>query len=288
MVLIEVKRENNPLFIVETTLDTSLSEVSTHCGHLYNIKIRFELMAYVLKQLAEHGVMRPVSEQGIDEVRLDSVQIAALKNDTRFDYNPDPLGQRDGRAPLGQVKENLFQAAARCESVFATAKVENREVLNVDEIEECLDFTRGSVTIAYPMGLPEHEPLAGLLEDPGHWTPESMETQPINVDTCVLWFAGKQLSRASTLKQCTKTRHENTKIIAKITHADQGPPGREQAVSDETQKRLMAMYYKKEQEMKKMELDQSLSGNAPWADSNSFKRSLYGNSSGPGNSLRFR
>ena len=67
--------------------------------------------------------------------------------------------------------------------------------------------------------------------------------------TAQLWWAGKHLDRAKTLKDFIG-RNEKTKIVAKLQKQGQGAPAREPVFSSEEQKAMMAMAYKRQEQLK--------------------------------------
>lgn len=91
-----------------------------------------------------------------------------------------------------------------------------------------------------------------------------------------LWWAGKELVKDKTLSEFVG-KNEKTKIIVKIQKKGQGPPVREAPMGEQEQKNLMAYYYRKQEELKKLgenEDDDYL--NSSWADPKSLKNAFSG------------
>ena len=94
--------------------------------------------------------------------------------------------------------------------------------------------------------------------------------------TCQLWWAGKLLARDQPLSKYVG-RNDKTKIVAKLTRKGSGAPQREPGVDAETQKNMMAFYHKKQQEMEKLEVDNSDSHySSEWANPRGLKSQFTG------------
>lgn len=66
-----------------------------------------------------------------------------------------------------------------------------------------------------------------------------------------MWWAGKELNREKPLNSYTG-KNEKTKIIVKLTRTGSGAPSREAPIDEETKTKMMAMYHKKQEELKKI------------------------------------
>ena len=64
-----------------------------------------------------------------------------------------------------------------------------------------------------------------------------------------LWWAGKELMPEKTLEDYIG-KNEKTKIIVKLAKKGSSAPGREQQMTEEQKKQMMAWQYKKQEEMK--------------------------------------
>ncbi|CAD2213012.1 Protein of unknown function (DUF2870), putative [Angomonas deanei] len=91
-----------------------------------------------------------------------------------------------------------------------------------------------------------------------------------------MWWSGKPLAADADFTKYVG-KNEKTKITVKLTAEGAGAPPREPAVDARTQAELMAHYYKKQEEMKKVIDDEDLSfGNSEWADPKGLKKQLLG------------
>eukprot|EP00553_Chaetoceros_curvisetus_P009793 CAMPEP_0204614196 /NCGR_PEP_ID=MMETSP0717-20131115/1976_1 /ASSEMBLY_ACC=CAM_ASM_000666 /TAXON_ID=230516 /ORGANISM="Chaetoceros curvisetus" /LENGTH=119 /DNA_ID=CAMNT_0051626809 /DNA_START=1 /DNA_END=360 /DNA_ORIENTATION=+ len=101
--------------------------------------------------------------------------------------------------------------------------------------------------------------------------------------TTSLWCAGKEFQRGNGNKVSDRLgTNEKTRVIAKLTPTDSGPPSREPIVNEEERKAMMAHYFKRQEELKKLAEAENHGGdgdeylNSEWADSKQMKRNLQG------------
>ncbi len=71
----------------------------------------------------------------------------------------------------------------------------------------------------------------------------------INEKEATLWWAGKELFRGKILSDYIG-KNEKTKIVAKLQKTGAGAPVREPMIDEETHKKMLSYYYKKQEEMK--------------------------------------
>lgn len=143
-------------------------------------------------------------------------------------------------------------------------------------LEDALDNVRGAVMICYPMGLPAWDNVRLILEGTEELAGTSFANDPIEPESAVLWYCGKQMQPEKALADHVG-RNEKTKVVVKATKKGQSAPSREPAVDQDTQKAMMSWYYKKQEEQKKLaeDEDDSFSG-ASWADSKGLKSHFAG------------
>jgi hypothetical protein len=97
-----------------------------------------------------------------------------------------------------------------------------------------------------------------------------------------MWWAGKELLREKLLNSYTG-KNEKTKIIVKLSRSGSGAPVRESAVDEETRIKLMGMYHKKQEELKKIEShNEEDFANSSWANPNNLKNYLVTGGKGVG------
>ncbi len=102
----------------------------------------------------------------------------------------------------------------------------------------------------------------------------------LEIESTSLWGAGKEFQRGKLVSD-RLGNNEKTKIIAKLQKKGSGPPGREPLVNEEERKAMMAHYFKRQEELKKLaQAENDADGdeylNSSWADSRQMKRNLQG------------
>jgi hypothetical protein len=198
----------------------------------------------------------------------------------------DPNGKRDGNAPVAQVATMLRKALDDAAHVASKKQVtERRAVTTKKMLLDAIDVVRGAVMIAYPMGIPEWDPVRMDIEadeKPGD-TPSSVDV--LDPDAAQLWWAGKQMIAANKLAAHVGA-NEKTKIIAKLTKKGGGAPQREAPVSADEQKAMMAYYHRRQEELAALEANQEDDyANSAWANSGALKAHFSGAGNGGGISL---
>lgn len=192
-----------------------------------------------------------------------------------MENNPaaDPTCIRVGEAP--ENADVLIRTASEAEAVVSRAQYDARKPVSLEDIEEALLNVKGAVMIAYPMELPEHDIVRQILEGEEDLSGTQASEDEMDPDTCVLWFAGKKMSRDQPLSKYSGNNNK-VKLKVKITGKSSGPPQR-QRVDGETQKKMMAMWHKKQQQAKELEEDDDDAFlNSEWANPRAFKQRVHG------------
>lgn len=274
MVLFHVKRGDKNEFLYETTAAASNDELIRALCRINNARLRLAALADALPGLGQFGAAKPPSEQG-----LDKYQDAPEKPRGEF-YEPDPLGLRTGegvspqlREVLARVSEDAWQAV-NSKQMFSLNQRSDEETL-----KEKLMNVRGAVMMAFPMGLPAHDPVQRLLneEDPEAALGDGSSVLEVaSENTAELWWAGKQFFRDQHVRDLVGT-NEKTKVIVKLQRKGGGAPGREPAVSEAERQAMMAFYFKKQEELKQAAEDDAEDYmSSTWADPRALKNSLRG------------
>lgn len=273
MVVIHVKKTEQDQFLYVTTCAASCDDVIRELVGIWNMRHRIGRIADACVDLSKHGPLKPASERGIDEV-----QEQAGRNIERGPrYNPDPLGHRTGNPPDPAAAATLVKTAEEAKAAVNKNQVARKVALSTESLQSQIDLLRGAVTIAYPGGLPEHETLPGMIEGKEELEGAS-SLDWLDPDTATLWWAGKQFFRDQTIGDRVG-RNEKTKIVARLQKKGGGAPAREPAVSEAERKAMMAHYFKKQEEMKKLaENDEDDFMHSSWADPKALKRDLMGSS----------
>lgn len=278
MVVIQLKRSETDQFLYECTTKDSNDKVIRELCDVHNLREKLSRLATMVEELAKHGPAKPEGERGLDEIQeKDGKAIAKGPH-----YCPDPLGNRTGNAPPPNLQDVLRRTCedglAACSRNQAAAGV----ALTARGLQEKVDTIRGAVTMAYPMGLPEWDPIRLMLEDAlqaDGYLAEVVGNEFMDPATATLWWAGKEFFRDQTVGDRVG-KNEKTKVVAKLQRNGGGAPAREPAVSEDERKAMMAWYFKKQEEEKKLAEDAEDGYlNAKWADPRALKSSLLGTDS---------
>jgi hypothetical protein len=157
-------------------------------------------------------------------------------------------------------------------SYLSKEQVNRKQCLTEEKLLELINNIDGGVKIAYPMGLPDYDPITQIL------LPDYTHKEMLEPEKTSMWFAGKEIHRDQKLYE-TKSigRNEKTTIIVKLTKRGSGPPARENPITEDEQKRLMAYYYRKQEEQKKLQEDEDDNyTNSSWANPKTLKHQFQG------------
>jgi len=130
--------------------------------------------------------------------------------------------------------------------------------------------------MSYPMGLPEWDVVKMSLDSIDGVKGTAVEIQLLDPESTSLWAAGKEFQRGNLVSD-RLGKNEKTKVIAKLQKKGSGPPGREPIVNEEERNAMMAHYFKRQEELKRLsQADDDDYLNSEWADTKQMKRSLQG------------
>lgn len=274
MVVFLVKNSNEDQFLFESTTAETNDNLIRKLVHMWNTRLQINRLVLACRGLMTHGPSKPPKEHGLDSILEES----GVKIKKGPFYNADPTGQRTGNRcdpKLGAVIEKTCTDALQA---ISAKQVTMRVALTPELLKEKIDNIGGAVTIAYPMGLPEWDPVPLILQDKDEVAGADFK-KILDPATATLWFAGKEFLRDGVVKD--RIRHEKTKVTVKLQKKGSSAPARQPAVSEAERKAMMAHYFKKQEEMKKLaENDEDDYLHSSWANPNRLKNSLHGTSSG--------
>ena len=285
MVIIHCKyKGEEQQFLYETTVEIGVKDLIKELVEVHNLRLRIQRLKSEGDDLATHGPCKPPDKQGLDEdiqAEADGVELPP-RGPT---YCKDPIGKRTGEAPVPQAQATLRKALDDAAAAASKKQVEAKHPLTKRELMEHIDLIRGAVMIAYPMGLPEYDPVRIDIEED-----EKPSETPIGIDildeTAQLWWAGKQMLPGNKLSVHVG-RNEKTKVVAKLTKKGAGAPQRENPITPEEHKAMLAYYHKRQEEMKHLEQnDEDDYTNSAWANSRALKNHFSGVGGGRGVSYR--
>lgn len=269
---IQVIQEANE-FIMEVKTTDTVDTVTTAAANLHNLRARVERLAGGVRELCKYGPMKHPEKHGMTEE-----QINALGTDKKEVPGMDPLGVREGKhkAPDDKVIPVLLKCADEAESSVSNDHAKRRALLDVDKINELVMNIKGSVMMAYPMGLPEWDPIKHALEDQEDLSGREESKYVFEAETCVMWFAGKKMARDQLMNKYVG-KNEKCTVKVKLTTQSGGAPQREPAVDAETQKKMMAYWHKKQEEQKNLEENnEDVYLNSSWANPKQMKSQING------------
>lgn len=277
MVILNVKRsEKKNEFLFESTVKVGVADLLKELCEVHNLRLKVLRLAVTCKELAKHGPIRPEETRGISE---------DLSKNTELDVNaygqptnPDEQGMRTGCPPPPEVADVLTRTAEEAEAAVSHGLVDQKRSLDKQVCQTMIDNMRGAVMIAYPAyhRLPVYDPTRQELEDNEELDGTSDLQAVLDHTQTNLWWAGKELQLSKTLEEYVG-RNEKTKIIAKLAPKSSGAPVRESRIDEQTHKAMLAHYYKKQEEQKKLQADEDDSYlDAQWANPKSLKDALVG------------
>jgi len=272
MVVIHLKMDDSNQFLYETTCGTSNEDLITQICTIWNMRLKLQMTVENVRELAKYGPMKPPDQRGLDEIKEEE----GAKIEKGQYYASDPLGHRTGNGPGPQLADTMEKVCLDALAAINKNQVTMKVAMTSELLQEKFDNLQGSVIMAYPMGLPEHDIVKGLLDDNEDVMEGQAASMLLDSKECSLWWAGKEFFRDQKVGD-RLGKNEKTKIVAKLQKKGAGPPAREAAVSESERSAMMAHYFKKQEEMKKLaEADDDDYLGSSWANPNSLKSGLRG------------
>ena len=281
MVLIHISRSAEE-FIYETTTTESVDAVTRRLAEIHNQRLRVKRLVSAVRDLAKHGPMKEEKDRGLSEEQLSALgterkaEREEEEEETEAKAGADPLGVRVGQPPSPQLQQTLNKVCDDAEAAISSAHAKQRRPLPLALIASCIDNIRGAVLMAYPMNLPPYDTVRQIIDGSEELSGHADGAQQFAPDSAVLWFAGKALERGERLSKYVGSNEKLT-IKAKLEAAGSGAPSRPPAVDEETQRRMMALWHKKEAQAKALaEQDDDSYLNSEWANPKGFKQQMHG------------
>jgi hypothetical protein len=271
MVVVFIKNSEEDTFLFETTTQAKVDDLIRGLVEIWNMRKRVGRLVASARRLAEFGPAKPPDKQGIDDV-IEAAGDATIKKGPF--YKCDPLGQRTGNACDPKLIAVIEKTCRDAEQCVSKVQAKMRVALTTQMIQEKIDNVRGAVTICYPMGIPDYDPVAGALVDKDELA--GMDAKAVlDPDTATLWFAGKEFFRDMIVAD--RIKQERSKCVMKLQGKGASAPAREPAVSEAEKKAMMAHYFKKNEEMKRIaENDEDDFFQSSWANPKGLKQSFTG------------
>ncbi|XP_029375001.1 cilia- and flagella-associated protein 298 [Echeneis naucrates] len=281
MVLLHVKRGDDSQFLFSTSVDAALDAVIQQLTAIYNGRLKVERICSEIPELADHGVTLPPNMQGLAEEQLVDLNLRDEWEDRCVPsggavLRKDELGRRNGQAPNDKMKEVLMRTMDEAKALISKKQVQANVCVTMEMVKEALDQLRGAVMIVYPMGLPPHDPIRMEFEEQEDLSGTHASLQVITEEECQLWWAAKEMQRGKKLQDYIG-RNEKTKLVVKIQKKGQGAPAREPLVTEEQHKHMMMHFYRRQEELKKLEeADDDSYLDSEWSDRQALKKQFQG------------
>ncbi|KAM6983935.1 cilia- and flagella-associated protein 298 [Tautogolabrus adspersus] len=281
MVQLHVKRGDESQFLFNTTVVAPVETVINQITDIYNGRLKVERICSEIPELADHGIILPTNMQGLTEEQIVELKLKDEWEDKCVPsggpvFKEDEVGRRNGHAPNDKMKEVLMKTVEEAKALISKKQVQANVCVTNEIIKEALDLLRGAVMIVYPMGLPPHDPIRMEFENQEDLTGTQASLQVITEDDCQLWWAAKEIQRGKKLQDYVG-KNEKTKLVVKIQKKGQGAPGREPLVNDEQHKQMMMNFYRRQEELKKLEeADDDSYMDSEWSDRQALKKQFQG------------
>lgn len=281
MVRLQLKRGNQNQFIYVAPHTATINQLSADITAIFNGRLKVGRIAAEMEELAKHGPMLPpdivgLTDEQVTELRLVDAWAEKCTPQTGFQMNRDPIGRRNGRAPMPDMQRILTNAIAEAKQLISVKLVEADTDLTMRTVQTALDQLRGACTIVYPMQLPPHDPIRAELTNTEDLSGMQAQLEVMDPARAELWFAGKQMLGARQLGDYVG-RNDRTRVIVKLQRVGEGAPAREPVMSEEQRKQLMLHEYRRQEELKRLELDEDDSYlGARWADGRAMQKQMHG------------
>lgn len=289
MVVLQVKRGDQNLFLYETTVEECTETVIKDLTSIYNGRLKIERICSEMEELSEHGTLLPPDMMGLTDEQVEELKLKDIWGEKcipsgGFIFNKDPIGRRNGKQPQPNMQEVLKKAIAEARAMVSHKLVAQSQALTLKIVGEAIAILRGSVTIVYPMQLPPHDIIRAEFTNTEDLSGLQASKEVIEPSKAQLWFAGQQILGGNHKLHEFIGRNDKTKVIVKLNQVGEGPPGREPIVTENIKKQMMAEAFRRQEELKKLDMDEDDSYfDSSWADSRSLKRQVHGM-----NDIRFR
>lgn len=102
MVKLNVKKGDESLFLVETTLEQSVDECLKVVCNIYNGRLKVERLCSEIEFLSKNGITLPVNMQGLTDEQIEDLKLVDEWSERcipsgGYVEHKDDLGRRNGR-----------------------------------------------------------------------------------------------------------------------------------------------------------------------------------------------
>jgi cilia- and flagella-associated protein 298 len=243
----------------------------------FNMRVQLRQLCGALRDLGDHGVMKPPDKAGLDSIDEDYRGVNIDKNEH---YKADPTGNRTGNGPGPQLRETIERVCVDAENLIQPSNIQRKITTSLADLQEKLDNMRGAVMMCYPMGLPDYDTVKLTLDGLDGMEGTQAGSEVLDPSTSELWVASRVFDRNTKVSD-RLGKNEKTKVIGKLQKPGAGAPSREAVVNEDERKAMMAFYFKKQEEQKALaENSEDDYLNSVWADPKALQRNMRGMGSG--------
>jgi len=274
---------------METTITKSVDEILVELCEVNNLRITIDKIACSIEGLAEHGPLKLEALRGLTNAETIAPAVEMLSEAEKKyaypipeggqRYNPDKTGYRIGIAPPEEVSKRMMEECQTAKNLIHARNVEYKKSLSSAQLKDQIEILRGMVMIAYPAyhGLYEWDHVHMLLEQDVKPYEIYGDVEWHKKEETVIWSCRKEWIKGKLLKDYVP--NEKTKIVVKLQKEGSGQPVAEPQIDPETHKKMLAYYYKKQEDQKVLDKDDGDEYmNSEWANPNNLKNSLHGQS----------
>lgn len=254
MVLLVIKRGNEPQYLFQTTLEVRIEALLQETVAIFNGRLKVQRICSEIEELANYGPMHKpeiigLAPDQVTELKLVDEWMDICVPSGGFTVNKDPMGRRFGRQPKPEMQQVLLKAVNDARAMISKDMVAGGVILQQKDTQNAIDLLRDAVTIVYPMQLPLHDPIRMEFSNVEDLRGTQASKDIIDPAQSQLWFAGRQLLPEKTLADYLG-RNEKCKVIVKLAKSAEGQPSREPVVSEEERKQMMLQAYRRQEELK--------------------------------------
>ncbi|GFW35969.1 cilia- and flagella-associated protein 298 [Trichonephila clavipes] len=281
MVKLHVKRGDQSLFWFETQTSVNIGDLLKSLVEIHNGILKIQRLSYEIEEMSKYGVSFPPCMQGLTPEQISDLKCKddwAEKNLTPSNYiiNKDPIGKRNGLAPLQKYAQVLTKTTAEAKTRISQKAIDAGICLTCEVVQETIEILRGAVSICYPMDLPCYEIVYLELLGKEDLSGTQANQTVLKTDEAELWWACKKLDKDKLLSDYVG-KNEKSKIIIKLQKKGHGAPVKEPVLTEEQRKILLLEEHRRRQEFKRLEIDDDDSHlDSQWADNNRLKKSYLG------------
>jgi hypothetical protein len=143
----------------------------------------------------------------------------------------------------------MLEIAMKTKELIHISQIAKKVCLTKAMMREQLDLIRGIMMMAYPAyyGLGDWEPIKVILENREEFDEKMDLSDDMWADKSSLWICGKELQAGKLLSDYFGN-NEKQKLVVKVQKRGSGAPSREPLIDQETHKKMLSFYHKKQEE----------------------------------------